>query len=144
MISASVDNFGMDGHYGYVPHGAYYPEDDSPMVSPDLYGHSIHHLHTLSNENLQQYSDFDDPSMGLVSPHEGPKGRRRQLGLDHIKHKRTRSGCFTCRQRRVKVSVRQRSMGGHVVADCVCSSVTRLTPPANVRLFARNIMSESC
>lgn len=25
-------------------------------------------------------------------------------GLDHIKHRRTRSGCYTCRSRRVKVS----------------------------------------
>ncbi|KZF25398.1 hypothetical protein L228DRAFT_265867 [Xylona heveae TC161] len=30
------------------------------------------------------------------------KGKRKQSGTEHIKHRRTRSGCYTCRSRRVK------------------------------------------
>ena len=34
------------------------------------------------------------------------KGRRKPApGSEHIKHRRTRSGCYTCRQRRVKVGL---------------------------------------
>ncbi|KAF2223746.1 hypothetical protein BDZ85DRAFT_273907 [Elsinoe ampelina] len=85
------------------PPGAYYAEDESPMISPDIYGPQLHQLNTLSTESLHQYGDFDDSSLNLVSPVDGPsKGKRRQHGIDHVKHKRTRSGCYTCRQRRVK------------------------------------------
>lgn len=35
-----------------------------------------------------------------------PKSRRKLTsGSDQVKHRRTRSGCYTCRARRVKVSV---------------------------------------
>lgn len=34
-----------------------------------------------------------------------PKPRRRHSSTDAPKHRRTRSGCYTCRQRRVKVSI---------------------------------------
>ena len=38
------------------------------------------------------------------------KPRRKLLpGSDHVKHRRTRSGCYTCRARRVKVCISHRS-----------------------------------
>lgn len=38
---------------------------------------------------------------------EGPKSspRRRRPSGDHVKHRRTRNGCYTCRSRRVKVQL---------------------------------------
>ena len=94
----------MDGQYGYMqaPTSAYYPDDESPMISPNVYGPQLGQLNTqISSDSLHQYSDFDDGL--LVSPEGTSKSKRRQHGIDHIKHKRTRSGCYTCRQRRVKV-----------------------------------------
>ncbi|KXL43359.1 hypothetical protein M433DRAFT_75059 [Acidomyces richmondensis BFW] len=40
----------------------------------------------------------------MLPPEQGqPRQRRRQpTGPDHVKHRRTRSGCYTCRQRRIK------------------------------------------
>lgn len=64
----------------------------------------LHHLHTMSSETLNSYSDLDDPNRGAMPPHGGARNKRRPVpGADHIKHRRTRSGCYTCRQRRVKV-----------------------------------------
>ncbi|TKX18345.1 fungal specific transcription factor domain-containing protein 74 [Elsinoe australis] len=68
MTSAFAPNsFGMDGHYGYMqpPPGAYYHEDESPMISPDVYGPQLHQLNTLSTESLHQYGDYDDSSLSL-------------------------------------------------------------------------------
>jgi len=46
----------------------------------------------------------------MVNAPKSQRSRRKSApGLDHIKHRRTRSGCYTCRSRRVKV--RKRSSG---------------------------------
>jgi len=91
----------MEGQYNYMPHAGYYP--DEQLLSPDLYPPPLHLIATQSSEHLHQYAEYDDLGP-LVSPQDGSKSKRRQLhGSDHIKHKRTRSGCFTCRARRVKV-----------------------------------------
>lgn len=53
-----------------------------------------------------EYGDmYDDVSAPPGSAQAG-SARVRQRGMsgDHVKHRRTRSGCFTCRQRRVKVN----------------------------------------
>ncbi|KAF4553080.1 Fungal specific transcription factor domain-containing protein 76 [Elsinoe fawcettii] len=143
MTSAFAPNsFGMDGHYGYMqpPPGAYFPEDDSPMISPDIYGPQLHQLNTISTESLHhQFADFDDPSLNLVSPVDGPsKGKRRQHGIDHVKHKRTRSGCYTCRQRRVKCDethpICERCRKGK--RDCIYPDPSSLKPvrdPSKIR-----------
>ncbi|PNS21771.1 hypothetical protein CAC42_1625 [Sphaceloma murrayae] len=100
MTSAFAPNhFGMDGRYGYMqpPPGAYFPEDESPMISPDVYGPQLHQLNTLSTESLHQYSEYDDASIGLVSPVDGPqKGKRRQHGIDHCDE--THPTCDRCRK----------------------------------------------
>lgn len=95
----------MEGQYGYVPHhgGGYYADDHSP-ISPGAYGNQMYQqqMNHPSGENLHQYLEYD--TITLNSPADAPKTKRRQShGLDHVKHKRTRSGCFTCRTRRVKV-----------------------------------------
>ncbi|KAK5119621.1 hypothetical protein LTR85_007450 [Meristemomyces frigidus] len=57
----------------------------------------------MSMESLGSYSDYEDPSRAMLPPQPGQRQRRRQAqGSEHVKHRRTRSGCYTCRQRRVK------------------------------------------
>ena len=74
---------------------------------------------TTNNLNLSSPSSFandliDDPSSNAGRWHdstdiqsmEEPKPtprRRRPAGNEHVKHRRTRNGCYTCRSRRVKV-----------------------------------------
>ncbi|KAH9868827.1 hypothetical protein J1614_007902 [Plenodomus biglobosus] len=46
---------------------------------------------------------YDDPSAAMGSAPAGSgRARRRLVPGEPVKHRRTRSGCFTCRQRRVK------------------------------------------
>ncbi|KAK3906293.1 hypothetical protein C8A05DRAFT_11950 [Staphylotrichum tortipilum] len=47
------------------------------------------------------YFGFPDPIMFNASKTQRSR-RKSAPGLDHIKHRRTRSGCYTCRSRRVK------------------------------------------
>lgn len=52
---------------------------------------------------------FEEIAPGSFIPNtHGPSRQRRRppLGSEHVKHRRTRSGCYTCRQRRVKVCQR--------------------------------------
>ncbi|KAK5138158.1 hypothetical protein LTR08_004853 [Meristemomyces frigidus] len=57
----------------------------------------------MSMESLGSYADYDNLNQSMLPPQSGQRQRRRQpQGSEHIKHRRTRSGCYTCRQRRVK------------------------------------------
>lgn len=62
---------------------------------------------SASYHNFSYFPGFSEMAIsGNVS--KAPKGRRKSssslAGADAVKHRRTRSGCFTCRSRRVKVS----------------------------------------
>ncbi|GAB7334437.1 hypothetical protein MBLNU13_g06440t1 [Cladosporium sp. NU13] len=101
----------MDGHFppAMTPYGAYNPYGQPQMISPESMQPRLHHLQTMSSESLGGYhSEYDDINNAMLPPHApaqqpSSRSRRRQThGADHIKHRRTRSGCFTCRQRRVK------------------------------------------
>lgn len=73
---------------------------------PDGYNSRMHQLTTMSSETLNSYSDVDEQNRGTMPPQTHSRGKRRSIpGPDHVKHRRTRSGCYTCRQRRVKVCV---------------------------------------
>jgi hypothetical protein len=54
-------------------------------------------------QSLGYFTGFPEPIM-YNAPKSQRNRRKSAPGLDHIKHRRTRSGCFTCRNRRVKVS----------------------------------------
>lgn len=108
----------MDNHYymnpiagGYYPNGqpVIPPEGTMPegIMMPDGYAPRLYQLQTISQENLNSYSDIEDPNRSAVPQQGGSRGgkRRSVTGADHVKHRRTRSGCYTCRQRRVKVSL---------------------------------------
>lgn len=73
-------------------HGAPIPMVPAPMPGP--------------YHQLGYFTGFPDPMMFNTA--KSHKNRRKSgaginLGTDHVKHRRTRSGCFMCRGRRVKV-----------------------------------------
>lgn len=56
-------------------------------------------------QQLGYFTGFPEPMM--FNPSKPQKSRRKSgpatgTGMDHVKHRRTRSGCFMCRSRRVK------------------------------------------
>jgi transcription initiation factor TFIID subunit TAF12 len=53
-------------------------------------------------QSLGYFTGFPETIM-FNAPKSQRNRRKSAPGLDHIKHRRTRSGCFTCRNRRVKV-----------------------------------------
>lgn len=63
--------------------------DASPMSNP--------------YQSLGYFTGFPEPIM-FNAPKAQRSRRKSAPGLDHIKHRRTRSGCYTCRSRRVKVT----------------------------------------
>ncbi|KAK0715743.1 hypothetical protein B0H67DRAFT_490196 [Lasiosphaeris hirsuta] len=58
---------------------------------------------SISNpyQSLGYFTGFPEPIM-FSAPKAQRSRRKSAPGLDHIKHRRTRSGCYTCRSRRVK------------------------------------------
>ena len=59
---------------------------------------------TLSSVNLNRWFDLETENARPVPKGAARVRRRPPPGSDHVKHRRTRSGCYTCRTRRVKVS----------------------------------------
>lgn len=76
------------------------------MISPDgSIPHGMPYLQQYPDPSLHQgYIDqYEDVPGGIGGPQGGnARMRRRSAQGEHVKHRRTRSGCFTCRNRRVK------------------------------------------
>lgn len=78
------------------------------MLDPRLHGPPISMASAPMPGPYQQlgyFTGFPDPMM--FNPNKSQKGRRKSAAgtpaaVDHVKHRRTRSGCFMCRSRRVK------------------------------------------
>ncbi|KAL8815435.1 MAG: hypothetical protein Q9223_005423 [Gallowayella weberi] len=68
----------------YSPQNTLFP--DAPLGAPT---------------NLSSWSETVD-DIGQIVPQADSVKRRAAVGTEHTKHRRTRSGCYTCRQRRVK------------------------------------------
>jgi hypothetical protein len=64
------------------------------------------------------YVDQFDDGSGSMGGAQGANARtrRRPIPGEQVKHRRTRSGCFTCRQRRVKVGAHRE--GRRTVLTC--------------------------
>ncbi|KAK6435275.1 hypothetical protein LTR95_008540 [Oleoguttula sp. CCFEE 5521] len=108
----------MVGQYGppNPPYGIYNPYGQAAMMPPpeafqpehfppEAFQPRLHQSQTVSSDNLISYqSEYDSQPLPPVPPRPAPRlNRRRQTqNGEHVKHRRTRSGCFTCRQRRVK------------------------------------------
>lgn len=111
--------------YSYLPP----PLPDLPegIVSPP--GNFYDNGHTLIggnpsidqpevSENIARWFE-QDPDVGASAPKAPVKVKRRAANSDHVKHRRTRSGCFTCRSRRVKVQIPGSSCGVEFNAEIV-------------------------
>jgi hypothetical protein len=77
-----------------------------PIVTfEDHQGQSPFQPHQLSSASsyadLQYLFGTQDPAM--LAPAPSRNRRKSKEGSEHTKHRRTRSGCYTCRSRRVKV-----------------------------------------
>lgn len=128
-----IDYHGLPWWLGFsntpAPMGDYYRHFLTSMSGVEGYTHSSHSDELMSTagsqismpmhggslplgyQNYQTYGclgGFSGPSL-LNGPKQS-RGRRKTgagggSGTDHVKHRRTRSGCFMCRSRRVKVCV---------------------------------------
>ncbi|CAJ2513614.1 Uu.00g017330.m01.CDS01 [Anthostomella pinea] len=87
--------------------------EESPGAAPqDVQYQSQHPQAQLGNigapipnpyQNLGYFTGFPDPIPFQAPKTQGNRSRKKSTpGMDHVKHRRTRSGCFTCRSRRVK------------------------------------------
>ncbi|CAK1361504.1 unnamed protein product [Cercospora beticola] len=63
----------------------------------------LRQIRTMSIESTISYSNFEDTSKPMLLRQARRQTRRQRLqGAEYVRHQRTRSGCYTCRQRRVK------------------------------------------
>ncbi|KAF1939974.1 hypothetical protein EJ02DRAFT_242166 [Clathrospora elynae] len=83
-----------------IPHGSYGPTLPDNPFHPGP-GPFVPYTEPPTQPNYaDQYEDVSGP-LGLGQGGSG-RARRRSAPGEQVKHRRTRSGCFTCRQRRVK------------------------------------------
>jgi hypothetical protein len=82
-----------------IPHGM--------LETPSYPGMPVPFVQYAEPQMQQAYMDqYEDLPGNIGSAQAGQaRMRRRTAPGDNVKHRRTRSGCFTCRQRRVKVSL---------------------------------------
>ncbi|KAK7509608.1 uncharacterized protein IWZ02DRAFT_495080 [Phyllosticta citriasiana] len=100
----------MAGHYNNLPPmPQYYNLNPAQHMMPmenfahSAYAPNLQQYQTLSSESLRQaYAELDDGSRGMLPATNSSRARRRASGNEQVKHRRTRSGCYTCRNRRVK------------------------------------------
>ncbi|RFU78747.1 hypothetical protein TARUN_3453 [Trichoderma arundinaceum] len=93
----------MSGADGYLPTS---PDEMNQVMMPGVaLPLSTPPMHSPYPSNLGYFGGYAEPA--IVTVPKASKSRRRSaasLGgnLDQVKHRRTRSGCYTCRSRRVK------------------------------------------
>ena len=97
-------------------------------------GHELPPSQYLPNVNYPLSFVAEEEPPGPAPKNTGQARRRLPLGTDHVKHRRTRSGCYTCRSRRVKVS--PPASLGRLSIHCSSRvvSVMRHAPSASVRI----------
>lgn len=97
----------MTGLYNTAPSSPPPPlqlaQNNSPAIL--FYDHSstVDGSQQFSSQRVGHWFDPDGNSSMLGSKGAVRVRRRPPPGSDHVKHRRTRSGCYTCRTRRVKV-----------------------------------------
>ena len=84
-----------------ISHGSYAPTLPDNPFQPGVSGPFVQYDNIGQPSYVDQYEDISGP-MGSAHGANG-RARRRPAPGEQVKHRRTRSGCFTCRQRRVKV-----------------------------------------
>ncbi|KAF6814442.1 C6 finger domain-containing protein [Colletotrichum musicola] len=86
---------GVTGAQGMSPQEAHPPQFSGSQVA--MMGGAMPGPYS----NLGYFTGFPDP-VGFSAPKSSRNRRKSAPGLDHVKHRRTRSGCYMCRSRRVK------------------------------------------
>ena len=99
----------MSGPYdGFDPYHLYYQAQPGGFVPPgDSYTSTYGLPQPTGHDYLNQpYTPVEEYASTYVSGQPSTRGRRRVGATGElVKHRRTRSGCYTCRNRRVKVSL---------------------------------------
>ena len=107
-----ASNFNPFGH-GYSLMPPYYTvgENGQRLIPPTNYIRGLQGMPSHRPELNTNFLEFDDPSRPVL-PAQGSARVRRRVGAggEHVKFRRTRSGCYTCRTRRVKVRPRLLSL----------------------------------
>ncbi|KAI1658508.1 hypothetical protein F4813DRAFT_388779 [Daldinia decipiens] len=100
-----------DYYQQYLPSAAGSGESPNPSPQDAQYQPQQHSTHmgnispplTTPYQNLGYFTGFPDPIMFQAPKAQSNRNRKKSTsGADHVKHRRTRSGCYTCRSRRVK------------------------------------------
>jgi hypothetical protein len=69
--------------------------------------------HPQQLSSASSYADlhylFGAQDTTMIAPKSNRSRRKSSQGSEHTKHRRTRSGCYTCRGRRVKVGKRSQA-----------------------------------
>lgn len=74
---------------------------ESPLEETSAQSYQLSSASSYSN--LQYLFGVQDLAMNAPKPTSNR--RKSEKGPEHTKHRRTRSGCYTCRSRRVKVFI---------------------------------------
>lgn len=106
IIMSGFPYDGLAQQLGLFP--SYYTTDENgqPRIQTSNFIHNgpMPHLPPYVSESLSTGIRFQDPTHPLASAQGGSRNRRRVAASgEHVKFRRTRSGCYTCRNRRVKV-----------------------------------------
>ena len=97
-------------------------------------GHELPTSQFLPNVNYPLSFVPEEEPPASAPKNTGQARRRLPPGTDHVKHRRTRSGCYTCRSRRVKVSP-PASLGRlYIHSSSRLVSVMKHAPSASVRI----------
>lgn len=98
FLPPGVGGVGNPNMMPHDVHQSHIPGVSIPMPSPVI---------PAAFSGAGYFTAFHDPMMFSVpkTQSQSQRNRRRSAsgGLDAVKHRRTRSGCFMCRSRRVKV-----------------------------------------
>ncbi|UKZ73957.1 hypothetical protein TrVFT333_001611 [Trichoderma virens FT-333] len=96
----------MSGADGYLPTS---PDEMNQVLGPGIplpmSTPPMHSPYPSTMGNMGYFAGYPDPT--IINAPKASKSRRRSAAsqggnLDQVKHRRTRSGCYTCRSRRVK------------------------------------------
>lgn len=85
---------------GYVPYNRVF--EDAPSIPYQSYHQGSASAHLNSSYLFRDPKKYSSLEIEMITP-KTARNRRKGATGDQVKHRRTRSGCFTCRGRRVKV-----------------------------------------
>ena len=101
MTGCSPSNY-QQATSGYMPLNCAF--EDAPSIPYQSYHQSSASPHLTSSYLFRDPTKYTLLGIEMITP-KTARNRRKGASGDQVKHRRTRSGCFTCRGRRVKVCI---------------------------------------